>query len=1094
MTISLGLDIGSNSVGSAWVDTDKKQIVMGVSVFPAGVEDSKDKRGAPKNAARRMARRSRITLSRRAERKGRLRQRLIKAGLLPQDSSALMKMNPWELRSKALSEPLTAHEFGRLIVHLNQRRGAAGISFEPDEPKSKKKVQKGSEEEKEGKVKEAIGCLRRSMVDRYAADSDDRDQLKRDRKQFAEWARQRLVTVGRFLADEMGDRGNEVMSKDKRSSRQRAKGHPRIWYSPVRNRGGSFEFHADRELIRQEFAIVWDQQLALGGTVAALLTAELRQDLDDPSENSDWRHQGIVFGQRRQTWDLGKLGRCVLEPSERCVPRADRFASYYRAVETANNIRIIQSGEKRPLTIDQRAKVLALLRGPLGIHGNGKRSGEPKTTVSVTDVRLALDLGRPSKKSAVRLNLENDADREVNTDWFYREIVHGAIGEPCWSAWDEPRRDSVNRAILKSDPHDEEHAEKLRSGALSWWGCTPEQAERMVAAWRKRPKLEERVNLSRKAIRNMLAVMDAAPDHPCYGFNRIGQWFTQVEARRLIAQDIDFRDVTTGQPLDGAARRRYATGAKGLTKRDRHYLKKHLLKKDGEIVLGPEGRPIAILPPAPMLSNPVVRKAIHEVRKHVIEYLRRFGRKPDCIRIELAREARMTKKDADRYLERNRRRSRIRKSIIDEFDLGDLARNQQAAAVERVVLAVQQNGVCPICGNAVVKDYLCPKRAAEGDGVEVAHLIPLGSGGPKGWSNKVLAHTKCNRDMLDRTPRDFWGDLFNENLKRVDAMYKARDLPKKADAEGQAEWPLYFDRREDHAKLDMFSKTAEQVQGFRESQLSDTRYATRQVMAYLADALFDGNGLPERGGPRLIFSSTGAWTMTFRREWGLFFDPHGRRAKGLTADEQNTRQEKNRADHREHALDALVTAMATEDVKQIWEQRSAEAERRRMDEDAYRRQHPMRPPAPWQSVEELQEQVRQELFGGPEKPRPVAHRPAKRKIVGHLHKDTLYGAVLDEKGARVRDRATVRQDVYAAPKDCLKPAHLRLARKGIEPKPGKTGVVRDPELRRVLRKQLEQRGFNPDSFTPQQLQATIKANGPLTQKGGVPRDIVKSCG
>ena len=33
---------------------------------------------------------------------------------------------------------------------------------------------------------------------------------------------------------------------------------------------------------------------------------------------------------------------------------------------------------------------------------------------------------------------------------------------------------------------------------------------------------------------------------------------------------------------------------------------------------------------------------------------------------------------------------------------------------------------------------------------------------------------------------------------------------------------------------------------------------------------------------------------------------------------------------------------------------------------------------------------------------------------------------------------------------------------------------------------MEQRGFNPDSFTPQQLQATIKANGPLTQKGGVP--------
>ena len=52
----LGLDIGTNSVGSAWIDTDSKTIAMGVSVFPAGVEDSGDKRGEPKNQARRRQR------------------------------------------------------------------------------------------------------------------------------------------------------------------------------------------------------------------------------------------------------------------------------------------------------------------------------------------------------------------------------------------------------------------------------------------------------------------------------------------------------------------------------------------------------------------------------------------------------------------------------------------------------------------------------------------------------------------------------------------------------------------------------------------------------------------------------------------------------------------------------------------------------------------------------------------------------------------------------------------------------------------------------------------------------------------------------
>ncbi len=45
--ISLGLDIGSNSVGSAWVDTDEREVHLAVSVFPAGVDEQESKRGAP---------------------------------------------------------------------------------------------------------------------------------------------------------------------------------------------------------------------------------------------------------------------------------------------------------------------------------------------------------------------------------------------------------------------------------------------------------------------------------------------------------------------------------------------------------------------------------------------------------------------------------------------------------------------------------------------------------------------------------------------------------------------------------------------------------------------------------------------------------------------------------------------------------------------------------------------------------------------------------------------------------------------------------------------------------------------------------------
>ena len=43
----LSLDIGSNSVGSMWLDRKTGKIATGTSVFPAGVEESDDKRGDP---------------------------------------------------------------------------------------------------------------------------------------------------------------------------------------------------------------------------------------------------------------------------------------------------------------------------------------------------------------------------------------------------------------------------------------------------------------------------------------------------------------------------------------------------------------------------------------------------------------------------------------------------------------------------------------------------------------------------------------------------------------------------------------------------------------------------------------------------------------------------------------------------------------------------------------------------------------------------------------------------------------------------------------------------------------------------------------
>jgi CRISPR-associated endonuclease Csn1 len=297
MTISLGLDIGSNSVGSAWVDTEQKTICMAVSIFPAGVDEQENKRGAPKNQARRQTRSQRRMTDRRARRKRKLVSFLAAQGFLPSDPEErrkLLGVDPWQLRRKALTDALTPFEFGRVLVHLAQRRGAVGVVTDPDDPE-------------EGQVKAGMDRLTALMKERGAE------------------------TVGQLMADLMDQRrqlNNGVAVQEPIRNRQYRMPEERLLF-------------AGRDLIQKEFHLIVERQRAkTDSPLAGRLTDELIGQLDNPQQTDQWRHQGLLFGQRRTYWDTGTLGRCALEPTERCAPIADRHASYFRVVETVNNIRI----------------------------------------------------------------------------------------------------------------------------------------------------------------------------------------------------------------------------------------------------------------------------------------------------------------------------------------------------------------------------------------------------------------------------------------------------------------------------------------------------------------------------------------------------------------------------------------------------------------------------------------------------------------------------------------------------------------------------------------------------------------------------------
>ncbi|HOQ05823.1 MAG TPA: type II CRISPR RNA-guided endonuclease Cas9 [Anaerohalosphaeraceae bacterium] len=124
---TLGLDIGSNSVGWAVLNPEKELVInAGVRVFQEGVD--RDTKGAEvsKNAARRAARSARRTRKRRNYRKDKLFRLLVRSGLLPQnpaEQQILFQKDPYYLRAKGLDEKLEPYEIGRVLYHFSQRRG-----------------------------------------------------------------------------------------------------------------------------------------------------------------------------------------------------------------------------------------------------------------------------------------------------------------------------------------------------------------------------------------------------------------------------------------------------------------------------------------------------------------------------------------------------------------------------------------------------------------------------------------------------------------------------------------------------------------------------------------------------------------------------------------------------------------------------------------------------------------------------------------------------------------------------------------------------------------------------------------------------------
>jgi len=430
----LGLDLGSNSIGWALLEErggKPYQIVdLGSRIFTKAVEE---KTPTPKNAKRRDKRLARRVLQRRARRKQRMLNYLVLLNLLPEElkgnpqpEKVLNKIgdpltdnggnplrtlkgnalypNPYELRAKALDNPLAPYELGRVLLHMVQRRGFLSnrktlLSDMMDDP-------------------DVLSVL--NELDEQDEHDNTTEKAKEEtafKKDISELRNKINATDCRTLGEYLSKRPHHTAKRNR-----------------IRNGG---HLRTDRQMYQEELDAIWMEQKKHH----AVLTDDVKEQIEQ-----------IIFFQRPLKLKEDRVGRCSLEPRNKRTQIARLEYQRFRYLQDINNLQYLDLLEDRwvPLSDAQKEKLkiffetkptisFAGIRGELELdksaefnleHGNKKLKGNitacemrnilPQWDHLSDDEQLALieDMLTIRKKSALKTRLMNrwkfDARTAVN--------------------------------------------------------------------------------------------------------------------------------------------------------------------------------------------------------------------------------------------------------------------------------------------------------------------------------------------------------------------------------------------------------------------------------------------------------------------------------------------------------------------------------------------------------------------------------------------------------------------------------------------------------------------------------------------------------
>lgn len=401
--------------------------------------------------------------------------------------------------------------------------------------------------------------------------------------------------------------------------------------------------------------------------------------------------------------------------------------------------------------------------------------------------------------------------------------------------------------------------------------------------------------------------------------------------------------------------------------------------------------------------NPVVDRCLNETRKLVNAVIKRYGL-PDVIRLEMARDMKLSKKQKDEAQKKIKENERL--NIEAEEAIRTIMGIQHPSRNDKLKyrLWIECNSQCPYTGTAISETMLF------GPQVDIEHIIPYSISLDDSQGNKTLCMAEENRlHKSQKTPfQAYHSDpaRYNDILKRVHKM-KCGARKKSLFAVEQLE------------------------EDFTERQLNDTRYVSRLTKDYL-----------KRLGCEVQVTK-GEATSALRHTWGL---------DTILGDDG----EKNRADHRHHAIDAIVIALTSRSLfKKLSDLSSRFGGSLTLKSSINERKLAL--PEPWEGFRNDVEQAIKTMV--------VSHQTT-HKVSGALHEETAYGY-------RAKEGVYVfRKSIHALTK-------------------GEIGRVRDPRLRSELQKRLAEHGGDEKAFAKdaRPIYVLDRSGVPARDGNGNPREV-----